>query len=163
MSILKKAISDIISETKNIPYLNHGGCIHFAYFMSKGLSELGVNHKIIGLFNISYGGFNKNFDFVKEFIEDGCSHLLIYIKGIGYFDGTDFIKHPSDFDRRYEYFIRELPLHLDYNDIRKNKRIWNSSYDRTYNKFIERVIKNKVNDVRQETKRIYKKTGTYSF
>ena len=138
---LKNVILDVIRETSKIPYLNNGGCVHFAYYLSNELSRYGYDYKI-------YGFFDQTFDTTEKYIEifnfEGASHIVLYIKDIGYFDGKIILEDPYKFYPHPKmYSISELPKErIDLNEIRNRKRLWNSDYEKSkYNRKIHNTVK----------------------
>lgn len=119
---------------KNVKRLNNGGCIHFAYFFSKKLKELNVNHKIVFIneipISISYNDFYPTV------------HVLIHIPEIGYIDGHDFFTRLEDVFIEYseeEYYKHVKLSNKKLNTFRKVKG-WNCMYDTKHNKTIEKSI-----------------------
>lgn len=136
----KNVIIDIIKETSKIPFLNHGGCIHFAYYLSNELSKYGYDHKIFGIF---YDKFSTVDDYIRMFNIEGAVHVVLYIKGVGYFDGEKLVKHPKDFYPAEYFSAIQLPKEkIDLNEIRNRKGVWNPSYKKIkYNRRIHNIVK----------------------
>ena len=66
-------LQDKISE--EICLINCGGCIHFAYYFSRRLKELNIEHKIAFMDDYNIRLEYKNFEPVR--------HVMVYIPNIG--------------------------------------------------------------------------------
>jgi len=120
---------------RKIKYINRGGCIQFAYYFSKTLRELKVEHKVVFIddepISLTYNGFIPP------------THVLIHIPNIGYIDGHDL--YPRFGDIRNEYFEEEYQRHVNISLKKLNKfrtsYSWNRTYDaQKHNKTIEQTI-----------------------
>lgn len=129
---LELLIKNIQRSIKNY-YINSGGCIHFAYFLSKELNSRNIKHTI-------YCG-NSYFHRIKisekRLLKDGCSHVFLKIDNI-YFDSVDFSKNIKDIMSPYS-IITFNQNDIDLNDLR-NKNIWNHTYNKSYNSVLSRII-----------------------
>jgi len=138
MSLIE-VIKDIQNVTCKINDINRGGCVHFAYYLSNALKRHGYDHKLV-LLNI-WQKVNLNL-----FNNEGCSHIVVYIKEIGYIDAKIIHKSYLDFYKLNYYnnniYKYSLPKNYSLEEIR-NAKFWNNTYDRRYNKFIERTINSK--------------------
>lgn len=111
--------------------INSGGCIHFAYYLSKQLTERKIKHRVVGL-------VHSHLD-LSGVQEIGCKHVVIYIPRIGYVDSESIRKTTSEFP--YFYF-KAMILDIDL-DLFRNKKVWNRTYKKSYNSTISRVINSK--------------------
>ena len=120
---------------EKIRYINSGGCIHFAYYMAKKLEKLNIPYNIIF---IDMTSIVTNLDCFKA-----VDHVVVYVKGIGFFDGTDLWKNKSEFIARYDgYYITtvsnirsdDLKVLTDYNFG------WNKLYKIENNILLEQLI-----------------------
>lgn len=120
--IIKKQIEELQTETsKKIEWLNSGGCIRFAYYMSRKLHELNINHSICyRQQNYLPLKLTKN-----QFV--AVSHVFIYIPKIGYFDGYEFI--PKGNIRPYGYKYKNYKSPLSSLEYYIYKRGWNTLYN----------------------------------
>lgn len=127
---LKEVIEKIQEELKHhIPYLNHGGCIHFAYYFSNVLDLLNIDYKIYALNCDTIGRTYNTFAPVN--------HIVVFIDGIGFVDG-----HVTEVNPRYKC---KCQIKLNPNVLRKQYR-WNNYYDIEDNKVIKEVLKKYFND-----------------
>lgn len=113
-----------------IPTLNNGGCIHFAYYMSKRLKELNVPHSVYLFDYIPVYNTYKHFQSV--------THVGVYIPGIEGFDGHKF----KPFKKLYDY-KRKVTLNLD---RLRNDYKWCEVYDCNNNQKLEKFINTYIND-----------------
>lgn len=113
--------------SKKIHCLNSGGCVHFAYYFSKKLRDLEIEHKIVYL-------DDQEISLVKSEFEP-VNHVCIYIPHVGYIDGYKTLK--------------KIPAHLKYKkfsvDTTKVNYFrlsysWNSSYELRQNDLLEEII-----------------------
>jgi hypothetical protein len=111
---------------RQMPYLNEGGCVHFAYFFSRRLTELNISYKIILLDydNIKYKLSNN----------EGVSHVVVYIQGIGYIDGHETKKQI----KRNVY--NKLPYQLSSTNYIRKHYSWNDTYNVKQNRLLSRMI-----------------------
>ena len=129
MNILE-VIQNIQKQISN-PQINNGGCIHFAYYLSKQLTERKIKHRVVGL-------VHSHLD-LSDVQEIGCKHVVIYIPRIGYVDSESIRKTT----REFPYFsFKAMTLDIDL-DLFRNKKVWNRRYKRSYNSTISRVINSK--------------------
>ena len=112
--------------TKKVSHINWGGCVHFAYFLSKRLRELGIDHKIGYLHWDKIDMRYKNMSSIN--------HVTVYIDGIGFIDGEEILKHPYT---TYKKIERTSLKKLDY--YRKNCQ-WNPDYDKRQNMLVKNLI-----------------------
>ena len=116
-----------------VPYLNNGGCVHFANFFSKKLTELGIEHSII-YFN--YERVGRTY-----FTFSPVAHVAVKIKNVGVVDGFR-TRSQSDFKKRYgNAQIRDFDL-----DLISKYCGWNPSYSLSYNKKVKSIINKYFND-----------------
>lgn len=111
----------------NIEDINSGGCIHFAYFFSKKLLELNIDHKIC--FTDDSDDFVNDENFI-------CSHVMIYIPEVGLFDGYGFRQRNN-----YNYSTLISPNNDFLNNLRKDRQ-WSTVYDRYQNFKLYKIISN---------------------
>lgn len=86
--IIKEKINKIQKEitSNGIVNINHGGCIHFANYLSKTLKKHKVDHKVV------------IFDYTIKDIREGLKnhgsfpHVAIYIPRVGIIDGINIYK-----------------------------------------------------------------------
>lgn len=133
---LEKNIITLQKEiSEKIRYINSGGCIHFAYYMAKKLEKLNIPYNIIFIDMIS---MVTSLDCFKA-----VDHVVVYVKGIGFFDGTVLWKNKSEFIARYDgYYITtvsnirsdDLKVLTDYNFG------WNKLYKIENNILLEQLI-----------------------
>jgi hypothetical protein len=114
---------EIASRIKNI---NNGGCVHFAYFLSKRLTELSIKHKVY--FLNYYHPVNKG---------DTADHVMVKVDGIGVVDGKSILKTFSNLRRR-----RQFKENL--NVMRKHPN-WNEAYKKTQNQILSNIIRKHLN------------------
>lgn len=122
---IKLMQSEIID---NIDNLNSGGCIHFAYYCSKRLTQLKIKHKVL------FASFNSKIKYTYDDFES-VSHVMVYIPRVGYFDGYKFEK---DVKSNYKY-LKFLDLNLN---ILRNEYPWNDFYNTKQNRKLETIINN---------------------
>ena len=72
----------------NIPAINCGGCIHFAFYFSEKLKSLNIPYKIY-CFNSEPIG-RRTYNTFRP-----VDHVVVYIERIGYIDGKKIIKSKS--------------------------------------------------------------------
>ena len=120
---IKNLQSDICNQIDSI---NCGGCIHFAYYLSKQLTALKVEHTILFVnyspIYLMYSKFNP------------VSHVAVYVPEIGYIDGEEIftnIRHPYKAVRKVS--LKKL-------DHFRNNFEWNSWYDTDQNFRLEHLI-----------------------
>lgn len=115
--------------SKEIKFINQGGCIHFAYYFSKRLRELGIKHSIVfqhdTYFTLTY----------KNYIPS--QHVVVYIEGIGYIDGESTMQSFEDGMSVVRFSERISLTKLDYF---RNEFAWNSLYDKSQNRKVEKLI-----------------------
>jgi hypothetical protein len=129
MDSLEMQIETLQYNIRNrIKYINSGGCIHFAYYFSKRLKELGIAHKVL---------FTDwcRIDITKH-CSDGAAHVMIYLESIGYVDGmkTGWSKNS---DERYYRCVNTTLRKLN---MLRNKQMWNTCYDKSQNRLVEKLI-----------------------
>ena len=133
MNILE-VIQNIQKQISN-PQINNGGCIHFAYYLSKALKRYGFEHKVIAI--------ERSYDacYLKELLkyQEGCMHIVVYIKGIGYVDATNIYSKLSEY-AKFEIVSISIPRDYDLNKLRNNRHIWNSCYNKSYNYNLKSII-----------------------
>lgn len=127
---IEKQIMELQREIKNsIEDINLGGCIHFAYFFSKRLKELKINHYVV---LINYNDSELSFNYKKL---HSVNHVMIFIPKIGYIDGEDTITSiPKEFNhRRGNPSIKKL-------DTFRKLSGWNVTYNKYQNKKLSILI-----------------------
>lgn len=129
--------------------INRGGCVHFAYYLSDILKKYGYKHKVVALNVISYWSDDDSYTFktVMDYTE-GCSHMAVYIKGIGFIDAEKIVANASKFYNK-ETVSMFLPPDYDLDHLRQ-KKFWNTSYDRSYNKTLKRIISENFKQLKYE-------------
>ena len=131
MKPLSEQVSGLQKEIrKSIDALNCGGCINFAYYFSKKLRELSIDHKVV------FTDYDKiNFTY-KKFV--AVSHVLIYIDNIGWIDGEETYTNDS-FKKTYVRQLKKIPL-VKLNNLGSYKYGWNVWYKRSQNAKLEKLI-----------------------
>lgn len=115
--------------SKKISCINQGGCIHFAYYFSKRLRELGIEHSVAfrhtTQFDLTYARYYPS------------EHVAIYIEGIGYIDGTSTVQ-----DFREDYYIVRVSKNISLKKLNyfRNEYEWNDWYDTEQNRTVEQLI-----------------------
>jgi len=122
-----------IQQTLDVPHINSGGCVHFAYFLSQKLTKFGYAHQIV-VINHTWEN-----DPIESLPFDGCSHMVVFIPKIGYIDAEETYQKISDMPYR-SVQSGILPKNYKLNPVRHNKRIWNNWYNRKYNRLIQKTI-----------------------
>lgn len=126
---MKKKINSLQEAVrKNIYFINHGGCIHFVYFLSKRLRELGIYHRVC-----FSNCCNVSLDYDKF---EAVNHVTIYIPRIGYIDGYETTKKLY---RKYNTETEKISLNK-LNRFRKEYD-WNPTYDIGQNRKLNSLIK----------------------
>ena len=135
MKLLAEDIKELQWEIQDsICNLNKGGCMHFAYFFSKKLVELTVEHSIYFVNNfpilVSYRDFNPPM------------HIMIFISNIGYIDGYSTYKSRGAVRVEYstQFNYRHTKLSLKKMNCFRNARGWNWMYDTDQNIHLEKLI-----------------------
>lgn len=111
-----------------ITNINKGGCIHFAYFLSKRLNELNISNKVYFL-NV------KQHHIVYP--EQSADHVMVKVDKIGLIDGTSILKSFSNYKRRRQF--KE-----DWRIVLKNPN-WSKVYKKTQNQLLNNIIKKHLN------------------
>lgn len=123
---LHKQILNIQKEiSARITYINNGGCIHFAYYLSKRLKELAIPHKVYFL-NIHHN------------IEEGdtVDHVMVKVDGIGLIDGTKINKSFSNYGKRkHTPNLEKIRFHNN----------WRTTYKKTQNQVLQNIIRKHLN------------------
>lgn len=120
---LQKKISE------KIECINYGGCIHFAYYFSKRLRELGIEHSVAFRhtiqFDLTYARYIPS------------EHVAIYIEGIGYIDGESTVQ-----DFKEDHYIVKVSksISLKKLDYFRNEYEWNYLYDTEQNHKVGQLI-----------------------
>lgn len=131
MTRLEQSIRELQRQVRNeIEYINSGGCIHFAYYFSKKLTKLGVDHKI---YFTDYEPIYLNYDNYQA-----SSHVMVYIPKIGYIDGYELHKTRKTIGR--EYYSVRTKISTKKLDNFRNCYCWNPTYDTDQNKKLESLI-----------------------
>lgn len=121
-------LQEVLRE--EIPWLNMGGCIHFAYYCSERLKQLNIKHSVYLFDYIPVYSTYKHFKSV--------TYVGIYIPGIEGFDGHKF----KPFKKVYDYH-RKVNLSLD--KLRKDYE-WADGYDVNNNSKLKQLINTYIND-----------------
>ena len=109
-----------------IDCMNQGGCVHFAYYFSKRLRELGIDHKI------AFGCYDK-IDLTYNYYIPSA-HLMVYIPEIGFIDGIN-TSNSINYPRR-----RVVSMSLTKLDYFRSELEWNSCYETKQNSKLEKII-----------------------
>lgn len=140
-------ISKIQHDIEN-PSINKGGCVHFAYFLSRALRRYGYKHHVVAMNkHVSFSDPEASLQELLNY-EDGCSHLAVYIPKIGYIDAEKIVKNPYDF-YHFKVATVKLPADYDLNKLRK-KPYWNPEYQKNYNKKLTRIISENFKQLKYE-------------
>lgn len=122
---------------RNICDLNQGGCIQFAYYFSKELKKLKVNHEVVLL---DYSTIKKYY--FEAFIS--VNHVLVYIPTIGYVDGINTYSEEYLFKK---YDLSPIPDKFPLNKYRL-KANWNTDYNkRKFNPILKKQLKNQLKNL----------------
>ncbi len=139
MKKLRKQISSLQKQINiQIDCVNQGGCIHFAYYLSKRLNALGVRHKIVF-------GNHVPIDISYEHFQP-VAHVMVYITGIGYVDGLNIV---TDARKHYNY-LRHYQISEKKLDTFRNGYQWNESYNIRQNSRIENLINRYIEDDKKD-------------
>lgn len=112
--------------SRRVGYINSGGCVHFAYFLSERLTELGVEHKI------GYHNYNKIDMRYRNMTS--INHVTVYIDGIGFVDGDETMnKVYSRYKRVEKTSLKKLNFYRQNCD-------WNPCYDTRQNMVVRNLI-----------------------
>ena len=120
---LQKKISE------KIEFINSGGCIHFAYYFSKRLRELGIKHSVAfrhtTQFDLTYARYISS------------QHVAIYIEGIGYIDGESTVQEFKE-----DYYIVRVSKSISLKKLNyfRNECEWNDLYDTEQNHKVGQLI-----------------------
>ena len=128
-SDFKNKLKELQSEiNRSITGVNSGGCIHFAYFMSNRLTELNIEHKI----------YFFDYDLPEQFSEhELCNHVMIYIRGIGFFDGLQTYSSIKSAKNKHGFSVSDREENLA--QLRKIEG-WNEEYNRYQNFKLRKLI-----------------------
>ena len=152
--ILKYTLKKIQEQTSLIPYLNRGGCCHFAKLLAKELEQRKIKFKV-SLMDWS-SSIPRKVNMAVRNREDylfGNSHVAIKI-GKYYIDGEYISPNSKDL---YEGEV--LNTTLTYKDVKfyANNHYWNESFNkRKYHPIISKIITqqvkiyDKLQDVRKQ-------------
>ena len=123
---IKKLQKKICEE---ISCINQGGCIHFAYYFSKRLRELGIKHSIVfqhdTYFTLTY----------KNYIPS--RHVTVYIEGIGHIDGESIMQ---SFEAGISVVRSSERISLTKLNYFRNELEWNFMYDTSQNYKVKKLI-----------------------
>lgn len=129
MSNLKISIQNINKAIKKtVLNVNSGGCAHFAYYLSKKLSQLNTEHTVVLL--------NNRYESPIEDFSETVAHVMIHVKELGYIDGEGIY---SKLPVRYT-FVKHFNAILGELDYYRNKDGWNWLYSIEQNLSIEKII-----------------------
>lgn len=137
MDRFETSLLSIQSEIKNkIHCINNGGCIHFAYYLSKRLTELRIPHST----------YFTDYDPIRISKSHFAplNHVMIYIKGVGYIDGKVTIKKYRDLDR--SLYNRLVTLSSNKLNVFRFKNGWNTAYNVNQNSRLEKIIRKHLTD-----------------
>ena len=152
--ILKYTLKKIQEQTSLIPYLNRGGCCHFAKLLAKELEQRKIKFKV-SLMDWS-SSIPRKVNMAVRNREDylfGNSHVAIKI-GKYYIDGDMTTSNSKDL-----HGGGVLNTTLTYKDIKfyANNHYWNESFNkRKYHPIISKIITqqfkiyDKLQDVRKQ-------------
>lgn len=129
LSELRDSIGLIQVRLSNeVIFLNNGGCIHFAYYFSKRLRKLGIDHKIV-LCN----SYNINpFSYLQQ--AGGINHVMVYIRGVGYIDGHNTYSTLERLHHNIHYKNINLGIIRNFNG-------WSPYYNsKKYNPIVRKVV-----------------------
>lgn len=116
---------------KEIPNLNKGGCIQFAYYFTNVLKKLNIPYKVYAFNYTKIGRTYNTFEAVD--------HVVVWLEGIGYLDGHKFIsKNPYNYKRHIK--LKNL------DKLRSSYYCWNSEYNTRFNPKLEEIINKYIND-----------------
>lgn len=121
--LLKEQLKDLqVVIRHKIPYINYGGCVHFAYFLAKKLEELKIEYKVV------LSNYKSDSTELPDFEYDifTVSHVQIYVTGIGCIDGIS-IRPLSAMKRNKD--IKFYSLNLDQLNYYRSIDGWNSAYN----------------------------------
>ena len=115
-----------------VPCLNSGGCGRFVYYMAKKLEDLNIPY------SICYGNLYRFLGEIKLTLKEFevPSHIFLYVRNIGYFDGYTFIKNPK---KTYIYY-KNYKSSLQYLHKYINNYEWNCMYEITYDESVKKLI-----------------------
>lgn len=137
---LKAVITNIQKTLRNNEMLNSGGCVHFAYYLSKKLQELNIKH--------SLHCFMYTYEDSLDILDSGCRHIVVNIPEVGIIDGHNTFQTMDNFG----YFMSKVidfPKSINLNKLRNTKYLWNSTYSVKYNQIISRVINSNFKNFKQ--------------
>jgi len=139
--ITEEQIQELQSTIRvKIINLNSGGCVHFAYYFSKRLKELKIDHSITLVnesyddpISITYKGFQP------------VMHILVHIPEIGYIDGysTYNILSKGSFlngSRSRVFYKKISKISVKKLDYFRQTGAWNPIYNVNQNKSLESII-----------------------
>lgn len=148
---LNTQIVELHKKIKDISFINFGGCAHFAYFLSKRLKDLNIEHDIVA-FDADESIKEKCANLsvrIKDGIGDmACSHVMIAI-GEFYIDGSDIIKKGNSTWFSYNYDKKKFNYNYDkisFNKLRLMRQHgnWSDHYDKLQNRKLHNYIKQTV-------------------
>lgn len=109
------------------PELNCGGCVHFAYYLTKKLKELDIKSEVVLCDNYPLG--TADYKHLHP-----VNHVMVYIEDFGYVDGHNIYSSTRHrYRRKYKFSLKKL-------DYYRNMNGWNEDYDTTDNRKIEYFI-----------------------
>jgi hypothetical protein len=124
---LEKQISKLQKDIKNnVNNINRGGCIHFAYFLSKKLTFLKIPHKIVLCCSSP----------ISPRLEEGVNHVFVSVGNIGFIDGVSTYKYIPD---RY-YYTKNIKSLQKIDRYRNMSYCWSDLYDVKNNILVEKLI-----------------------
>ena len=119
-----------IELKKQIPNLNRGGCIQFAYYFTNKLKELKIPYKV---YAFNYDKIGKTYDTFEA-----VDHIVVYLDGIGFVDGHKILH------KKNERYKRQIKLkNLD--RLRSSEYCWNTEYPTRLNPKLEEIINTYIN------------------
>lgn len=139
---MKFLINSIQRDIHN-NWINSGGCVHFAYYISKALCERNIKHSIL---------ICNQYETCTNWENIGASHLIVKCKKYK-FDADNYINN----DYINAEYSNVLEIDGNFNTLKtlnkvRKKDIWCNWYNRSYNSTLSKIItKNfKIYDNRRE-------------
>ena len=137
---LQLVIEEITKKiSARIPYINSGGCIHFAYFLSLELSKRNIKHDIAVIDR--YYSQDEYKTYKSKIRNCGCSHVYIKIDNFGLIDGEGITTFETIKTR---YFPGDFTAYYSLSEINYLRQIpdsWNDLYNRKNNRLLSQIIK----------------------
>jgi len=135
-SLIENIINMNDKITKSIKRVNNGGCIHYAYYVSKKLTELQIEHKIVFVnrtpVSLTYSDFFA------------VVHVLVYIPTIGYIDSDGIYVRRGQITGGYRY-CKSFKVSLTKLNRLRSEYIWNPRYKTVQNEKLEKLVNKHLN------------------